>query len=83
MKIKLFVQKFSHKRFHTQKRHYTDNYLNFILLLKNYLYIIKILIIILFNWNNIIFIQVFNLYITHNIEDEKIEYQFKYNNYHS
>ena len=83
MKIKLFVQKFSHKRFHTQKRYYTYNFLNFILLIKSYLYIIKILIIIFFNWNNIIFIRIFNLYITHNIEDEKIEYQFNYNNLNS
>ena len=79
MKIKLIVQKFSNKRFHNQKTYYTYNFLNFILLIKSYLYIIKILIIIFFNWNNIIFIQIFNLYITHNIEDEKIEYQFNYN----
>ena len=83
MKIKLIVHKFSHKRFHTSKRYYTYNFLNFILLIKDYLYIIKILIIMFFNWNNIIFIQIFNLYITHNIEDEKIEYQFNYNNLNS
>ena len=80
MKIKLIVYKISQKSFHSTKRYYTHIFLNFILLIKSYLYIIKILIIIFFNWNITIFIQIFNLYVTHNIEEEKIQYQLNFYN---
>ena len=68
------------KRFYSIKRNFTSIFLFIILLKKNHLYFIKILIIIFFNWNNIIFVKILNFYINHNIEVEKIEYQLNYYN---
>ena len=80
MKTKLIVPNINHKRFLIKKRYKISKFFNFTLIFKNNLYFIKVLLIIIINWKNIIFIKMIKFYIGNYIGVERIENQLNYYN---
>ena len=80
MKTKLIVPNINHKRSLIKKRYKISKFFNFTFLFKNNLYFIKIFLIIIINWKNIIFIKIIKFYIGNYIGVERIENQLNYYN---